>query len=164
MHRFNAGVHLKTAGTTWLEELIGLAEAGGSGLEIAKEIYGEAYSHSTELCIPYATVIDIVHSQLPMPREVASWTCDQYTAALRHDQTNKAYNQSFRQLLHVGFKIAAKIGDRYLLALERNEEVVAKNVTTNLFDRHIRPVFIGSELLLQSNPQNSIGPHALSLL
>jgi hypothetical protein len=99
-----------------------------------------------------------------MPREVASWTCDQYTAALRHDQTNKAYNQSFRQLLHVGFKIAAKIGDRYLLALERNEEVVAKNVTTNLFDRHIRPVFIGSELLLQSNPQNSIGPHALVAL
>ncbi len=27
--RFNAGVHLKTAGTTWLEELIGLAEVGG---------------------------------------------------------------------------------------------------------------------------------------
>jgi tagaturonate epimerase len=159
VHRFNAGVHLKTAGTTWLEELIGLAEAGGSGLEIAKEIYWEAYSHSAELCIPYASVIDIVHSQLPMPREVASWTSDQYTAALRHDQTNKAYNQSFRQLLHVGFKIAAKIGDRYLLALERNEEVVAKNVTTNLFDRHIRPVFIGNEILCSQNSQNSIGPH-----
>ncbi len=26
-----AGVHLKTAGTTWLEELIGLAEAGDRG-------------------------------------------------------------------------------------------------------------------------------------
>ena len=26
--KFNAGLHLKTAGTTWLEELIGLAEAG----------------------------------------------------------------------------------------------------------------------------------------
>jgi hypothetical protein len=33
-----AGVHLKTAGTTWLEELIGLAEAGGDGLELAREI------------------------------------------------------------------------------------------------------------------------------
>jgi len=31
--------HLKTAGTTWLEELIGLAAAGGDGLVIAKEIY-----------------------------------------------------------------------------------------------------------------------------
>ena len=26
--KFKAGLHLKTAGTTWLEELIGLAEAG----------------------------------------------------------------------------------------------------------------------------------------
>ncbi|MGA2228941.1 MAG: tagaturonate epimerase family protein, partial [Syntrophobacteraceae bacterium] len=34
LQRFNAGVHLKTAGTTWLEELIGLAEAGGAGLEL----------------------------------------------------------------------------------------------------------------------------------
>ena len=44
--RFDAGVHLKTAGTTWLEELIGLAEAGGPGLEIAKEVYAEAYAHA----------------------------------------------------------------------------------------------------------------------
>ena len=43
LKKFDAGVHIKTAGTTWLEELIGLAEAGGDGLEIAKEIY--AYAH-----------------------------------------------------------------------------------------------------------------------
>ena len=30
IQQFNAGVHLKTAGTTWLEELIGLAEAGAT--------------------------------------------------------------------------------------------------------------------------------------
>jgi hypothetical protein len=35
----DAGVHLKTAGTTWLEELIGLATAGGEGLAIAREVY-----------------------------------------------------------------------------------------------------------------------------
>ena len=139
-----AGLHLKTAGTTWLEELIGLAEAGGSGLELAKEVYREAYAHEAELCGPYATVIDIKHDQLPKPEEVDGWTSDQFTGALRHDQSNKAYNQSFRQLLHVGFKVAAKMGDRYLKALEENEEIVAKNVTTNLFDRHIKPVFLGS--------------------
>jgi hypothetical protein len=142
--RFNAGVHLKTAGTTWLEELIGLAEAGGTGLEIAKEVYSEAYAHSEELCAPYATVIDIDASQLPKPEEVRGWTSEQYTSALRHDQRNKAYNPSFRQLLHVGFKVAAKMGDRYLNALEANEEVVARNVTTNLFDRHIKPLFLGT--------------------
>jgi hypothetical protein len=43
----------------------------------------------------------------------------------------------------VGFKVAAKMGDRYLKALEANEDVVAKNVTTNLFERHIKPVFLG---------------------
>jgi hypothetical protein len=141
--RFDAGVHLKTAGTTWLEELIGLAEAGGTGLEIAKEVYSEAFAHAEELCAPYATVIDIDSSKLPKPEEVNGWTSEQFTSALRHEQDNEAYNSSFRQLLHVGFKVAAKMGDRYLKALEANEEVVARNVTTNLFDRHIKPVFLG---------------------
>ena len=139
-----AGVHLKTAGTTWLEELIGLAEADGDGLALAKEIYAEAFAHSAELCAPYATVIDIDPAKLPNPEEVAAWTSEEFVSALRHDQTNAAYNQSFRQLLHVGFKVAAKMGDRYLKALEANEEIVAKNVTANLFERHIRPVFLGT--------------------
>jgi len=142
-----AGVHLKTAGTTWLEELIGLAEAGGSaadsGLAIAKEVYREAYAHADELMGPYAAVIDIDRAQLPRPQDVDGWTGEQYVAALRHDRSNAAYNQSFRQLLHVGFKVAAKMGERYLRALEENEAVVARNVTANLFERHIRPVFLG---------------------
>jgi hypothetical protein len=141
--KFDAGVHLKTAGTTWLEELIGLAEAGGEGLAIAKEVYREAYAHEEELCKPYATVIDIKHADLPSPDAVDGWTSEQYTSALRHDQKNPAYNASFRQLLHVGFKVAAKMGDKYLKALEANEDVVAKNVTTNIYDRHIVPVFLG---------------------
>jgi tagaturonate epimerase len=143
MKRFDAGVHLKTAGTTWLEELIGLAEAGGPGLVIAKEVYAEAFARSQELCAPYATVIDIDPAKLPQPEEVNGWTSEQYTSTLRHDQSNKAYNQSLRQLLHVGFKVAAKMGDRYLTALEANEEIVARNVTGNLFERHIQPVFLG---------------------
>jgi len=141
--KFNAGVHLKTAGTTWLEELIGLAEAGGNGLAIAKEVYAEALAHKEELTAPYATVIDIDESKLPTAEEVNGWTSKQYTSALRHDQKNAAYNPSFRQLLHVGFKIAAKMGPRYLDALEANEEMVAKNVTENLWERHIKPVFLG---------------------
>jgi hypothetical protein len=141
--KFDAGVHVKTAGTTWLEEIIGLAEAGGSGLEIAKEVYREAYAHAEELCKPYATVIDIDYGKLPAPAVVDTWTSEQFTSALRHDQSNGSYNPSLRQLLHVGFKVAAKMGDRYLDALEANEEIVARNVTTNLFERHIRPIFLG---------------------
>ncbi len=143
MTKTGAGVHLKTAGTTWLEELIGLAEAGGDGLALVKEVYAEAFAHSAELCAPYAAVIDIDATKLPQPETVAAWTSAEFNSALRHDRSNAAYNQSFRQLLHVGFKVAARMGDRYLKALVANEDVVAKNVTTNLFERHVRPVFLG---------------------
>ena len=142
MAEFDAGVHLKTAGTTWLEELIGLAEAGGSGLELAKEVYAEAYAHADELCAPYATVIDIDRAKLPTPEDVRNWSSEQFVRALRHDESDPQYNPNLRQLLHVGFKVAAKMGKRYTDALEANEDVIARNVTENLFDRHIRPVFL----------------------
>jgi len=138
---FGAGVHLKTAGTTWLEELIGLAEAGGSGLELAKQIYAQAYLRREELCKPYAAVIDIDVAKLPVPTEVQGWSSLQFTSALRHDQANPAYNRSLRQLLHVGYKIAAGMGDRYLDALNDNVASIARNVTTNLYERHFKIVF-----------------------
>lgn len=143
MLRADAGVHLKTAGTTWLEELIGLAEAGGDGLAMAREVYAEAYAHREELCVPYAAVIDIDPAKLPTPYQVNTWSSDAFTGALRHNQQSPAYNASFRQLLHVGFKVAAKMGPRYLGLLEANETVIARNVTENLFDRHIAPLFLG---------------------
>lgn len=143
MQRFDCGVHLKTAGTTWLEEIIGLAEADGEGLVLAKDVYADAFAHREELCAPYSTVIDIDPAKLPAPDAVRGWTSEQYTSALRHVQSNPGYNQSFRQLLHVGFKVAAKMGRRYLDLLEANEPVVAKNVTENLYERHIVPVFLG---------------------
>jgi hypothetical protein len=139
----SSDLHLKTAGPTWLEELIGLAEAGGDGLALAKEIYAEAFAHRVELCGPYATVIDIDPAKLPAPDEVRGWTSEQYTSALRHVRGAAAYNSSLRQLLHVGFKVAAKMGGRYLGLLEANEAVIAKNVTENLYARHIAPVFLG---------------------
>jgi hypothetical protein len=143
MNKFSTGVHLKTAGTTWLEEITGLAEAGGDGLALAKEIYAEAFDHRAELCVPYATVIDIDPEKLPSPTRVSGWSSEQFTSALRNDPSSPQYNPSFRQLLHVGFKIAAKMGRRYLDLLEANEAVIAKNVTENLYDRHIAPVFLG---------------------
>ena len=143
LKKFNAGLHLKTAGTTWLEEVIGLAEAGGDGLVLAKEIYSDALEHVDELCAPYWTVIDIDRKKLPTRETVNGWTSEQYVSALRHDPKNKAFNSSFRQLIHVGFKIAAKKGDRYLNALKKHEAVIAKNVTENLFERHMKPLLLG---------------------
>jgi len=138
------GLHLKTAGTTWLEELIGLAEAGTEGLALAKEIYGQAYEQHRELCEPYASVIDIDVSKLPAPATVNAWTAEEYAGALRHDQRNPLFNPNLRQLLHIGYKIAAKMGERYTELLDACEETIARNVTTNLLERHIRPLFLGA--------------------
>lgn len=141
IRRTGAGLHVKTAGTNWLEEVIGLAEAGGDGLELAKEIYTTALGKKAALCEPYATVIDIRDERLPTAAEVADWTSAQFVAALRHDPAEPAYNADLRQLLHVGFKVAAQLGDRYLDALTRHREIISRNVTGNLLERHIKPLF-----------------------
>jgi len=140
--KFDAGLHLKTAGTTWLEELIGLASAGGEGLTIAKEVYATALARMDELCGPYATVIDIDRNQLPSAEQVAQWNGETLASTLRHDQSCERYNPSFRQLLHVGYKVAAEMGPRFLGALQTYEETIAEHVTTNIYERHIRPLFL----------------------
>jgi hypothetical protein len=140
-----AGIHVKTAGTTWLEELIGLAEADGEALDMAKEIYAKAYAKRDALCEPYATVIDIDESKLPSPEQVAGWTSAQYQNALRHVQSNAEFNPSFRQLLHVGYKVAAQKGDEFLQLLKKYESTIARNVTENLFDRHLKPLFLDDQ-------------------
>lgn len=143
VERTGAGFHLKTAGTTWLEELIGLAESGGGGLVLAKEIYASALEHREELCAPYAAVVDIDPAKLPSAATVANWTAAQFVRALRHDPRQPEFNPSFRQLLHVAFKVASKQGVTFLTMVQVNEEVVARNVTDNLFERHMRPLFLG---------------------
>jgi tagaturonate epimerase len=138
-----AGLHLKTAGTTWLEEVIGLAEAGGDALKLAKEIYAQAHEHRDELCAPYRSVIDIDSSKLPEPSLVNGWSSEQYVDALRHDANCPKFNPSLRQLLHVGYKIAAQMGQRYLDMLDACESEISANVTSNLYDRHLAPIFLG---------------------
>ena len=145
LQRRNAGLHLKTAGTTWLEELLGLAEAGGEGLALAKEIYAEAVEHLDELCAPYAAVIEIDRARLPDAETVSAWTGAQFVAALRHEPANPAFNPHLRQLLHVGYKIAAEKGDRYLKRVAECQATIARNVTANLYERHLKPLFVGIE-------------------
>jgi hypothetical protein len=141
LKKFDAGLHVKTAGTTWLEELIGLAMAGGDGLSIAKEVYATALLRFGELCGPYASVIDIDTAMLPTAEEVDEWDGQTFASALRHDQSCEQYNLHLRQLLHVGYKIAAEMGTRFTDALRKHEDVIAQNVSGNIYDRHIRPVF-----------------------
>ena len=138
-----AGIHLKTAGTTWLEELIGLAEAGGDGLSLAKEIYAYALEHIDEFCAPYASVIDIDRTRLPSAAEANSWNGSLFASTLRHIPGDARFNANVRQLLHVSFKVAAKSGKRFTDLIKSNAKIVGEQVTTNIFDRHLKPLFLG---------------------
>jgi tagaturonate epimerase len=139
--KYDKGIHVKTAGTTWLEEMIGLALSGGEALKMAKKVYSQAYNRKEELAGPYASVIDIDDSKLPLPSEVNSWTGEQYANALRHIPENPEYNMHFRQLIHVGYKIAAEFSDDFLNLLKTNKVIVEQQVIENIYKRHIKRLF-----------------------
>ena len=141
IRKYDKGIHIKTAGTTWLEENIGLAVADPAALELAKKIYVNALGRMEELTVPYATVIDVDVDQLPSPEEVAGWDAETYARTMRHNQKDPLYNPSFRQLIHVSYKIAAELGDEFLPALEKHTDVIGEQITANLCERHIKRLF-----------------------
>ncbi|MGB2869574.1 MAG: tagaturonate epimerase family protein [Bacteroidota bacterium] len=144
IRKHDAGLHLKTAGTTWLEELIGLTRSGDKGYAIAQSVYALAYARIDELCKPYESVIEIDRSQLPKPHVVLGWSRDDFISALRHNGVDPKYNKHLRQLLHLAYKIAAELGNDYTDMLECSREDIAASVTENLFERHIKPLFLGT--------------------
>ncbi|MDD2512290.1 MAG: tagaturonate epimerase family protein [Proteiniphilum sp.] len=139
--RHDKGLHLKTAGTTWLEEVIGLAVAGGEGLDLAKKIYENSYNRQEELCAPYADVIDIDSSKLPSVEEVNGWSAEKYANALRHIPGHADYNPDFRQLIHVAYKVAAEMGTNYTDLLIKYADVVGSCVEENIYERHLKRLF-----------------------
>jgi len=141
IRKYDKGVHLKTAGTTWLEEVIGLAESGGEALDFVKEIYAKSLDKIDELCAPYSDVIDIKRSALPIKSDVHKWTSKKFADSLRHVQGNPDYNANMRQLVHVAYKVAALKMEDYFRLLETNEETVAQCVYENVYNRHICRLF-----------------------
>ncbi len=139
--KHDKGIHVKTAGTTWLEEVIGLSISGDEGLEVAKEIYTKALARKDELCAPYADVIDIDDSLLPTPEEVSEWSGEKFANTLRHIPGHPDYNSNFRQLIHVGYKVAAEMGTKYTGLLEKYADVVGGCVEENIYDRHLKRLF-----------------------
>ncbi len=140
--KYDAGIHVKTAGTTWLEEVIGLAKAGGRGLDIAKKIYTNSLKRFDELTSPYASVLRIDKVNLPKESIVNSWTSNEFVHALLHDQDCKEYNPDFRQLIHVGYKVAVEMGDEFVNALSDYRDTIAEQVKSNLLERHLKPLFL----------------------
>lgn len=142
LRRYGAGLHLKTAGTTWLAEVTGLALADRDGLDLVKGIYLQALQRFDELARPYATVIDIDAACLPSVGEIQAWDGPAFAAALDHNPADPRYNPHFRQLMHVSYKVAAELGDTYLQALRRHRTAVGALVENNLFARHLKPLFL----------------------
>ena len=141
IRQHDAGIHVKTAGTTWLEEIIGLSLADPAALALAKRIYRIALARKDELSVPYASVIDIDAAKLPAPETVDGWDAQTFARTLRHDEDDPLYNPDFRQLVHVSFKVAAELGDEYLAALDRNLDVIGREIEANIGERHVRRLF-----------------------
>jgi len=141
LRKTQAGLHVKTAGTSWLAEIIGLCEAGGDGLTIVQEMYTAAYGDWEALCLPYADVIDIDLNKLPSPDSILATSGSNFAAMMQHDSDCPLFNANVRQLMHVSFKLAAKKGDRYLSLLKQHEAIVGQQVTNNIYEKHLKPLF-----------------------
>ena len=137
IRKYDKGIHIKTAGTTWLEEMIGLALSDKAELALAKKIAIASLDRLDELCAPYATVIDINRNNLPCVETITNWTGEQFARALRHEQSDPKFNPDFRQAIHVSYKIAAEYGEEFYAALKRNKEIVGAQVCNNIYSRHI---------------------------
>ena len=139
INKHDSGLHLKTAGTTWLEELIGLAESEGEAYAFAKEIYTEALERYDELTKDYVSVLDIDKTKLPDVKDFSSG--NEFVNALRHEPNSEKYNPHFRQLLHCSYKIAGEKGKVFSDLLDKHRSIIEKNVTENLYKRHLKPLF-----------------------
>ena len=105
---------------------------GEVGFHVAKALSEEDYD---------ITVIDIDPEQLLSVEEFDALSGPDTAATIRHIQDDTRFNAHVRQLLHIAFKVAAGEGDRYTNLLKEHRAVVADQVTTNLYERHLRPLF-----------------------
>ncbi len=141
LRKYDKGIHIKTAGTTWLEEVIGLAESGGKGFEFVRDIYLKSLVRIEELSAPYADVTDIKVTMLPGPSDIKGMDGKQFAEALRHEPDNKLYNSGMRQLMHIAYKLAAERKTEFSSLLESERDSIGNNVYSNIFHRHICRLF-----------------------
>ena len=142
LRKHGAGLHLKTAGTTWLEEIAAVAASGEEGRILASGIYADALTRYDEVTAPYATVLHIDRSRLPSAEVVRGWSGERLAQAIRHDRHCHEFDPNVRQLFHVAFKLAAEAGPRFTDLLEAHAGAVGEAVTENLWERHLKPLFL----------------------
>ena len=111
-------------------------------LEIAKKIYTRSLERFDELVAPYITVLKINQDNLPAADKVSLWDSEHFANTLTHDQSCKTYNPDFRQLIHVGYKVAVEMGEEFTWALDEYRQVIEEQVRYNLLERHLKPIFL----------------------
>ena len=136
--KHDSGLHVKTAGTTWLEEAIGLAESGEEAFKFIQNLYNEALDRYEDLTENYTEVLNIKKEKLPQKSAFENGAA--FASALRHDQKNENYNPHFRQLMHCAYKIAGEKDEFYSL-LDSCRDKIEENVTLNLYERHLKPLY-----------------------
>ncbi len=142
VQKHDAGIHLKTSGTTWLEELIGLSLSGGEGVSMVHDIYDLAWNRFDELTEPYAPVIDVQFDKLPKPNVFERWEGSKIASKLIHNPEDPGFDPQLRQLMHCAYKVAGEKGSEYTNLLKKHEKTIGENVTKNLYERHLVPLFL----------------------
>ena len=142
IRKHDQGIHLKTAGTTWLEEIAGIILSGKKGFDFGLSLYADALNRYDELLKPYALVTDIHPGNLPDPGIIKSWGKDKFVRSIIHDESDPDYNPDFRQFIHLSYKIAAERIRDYRELIIDDHKAIAKRVTENIFSNHIKPLFM----------------------
>ena len=139
IRKHNMGIHLKTAGTTWLEEVIGLAEAGET--DFVCRLYAVALDRFDELTANYDQVLNIDRDQLPSCHDLSRLNGASLAAVIRHDKDNPGYDPNVRQLLHTAYKIAAEQIDEYSNLVKVHAALIGRGVRDNILHRHLLSLF-----------------------
>ena len=61
---------------------------------------------------------------------------------MQHDPASPSFNTNVRQLMHISFKLAAKKRAHYLDLLIQHSNRVGHEVTSNIYDKHLKPLFV----------------------
>ena len=73
--------------------------------------------------------------------EVEGWSGERFVNALRHIPSHPEYNPNFRQLVHVAYKVASDMGEKYISMLEKYSDVIGQCVEENIYERHLKRLF-----------------------
>ncbi|MEJ2005504.1 MAG: tagaturonate epimerase family protein, partial [Cyclobacteriaceae bacterium] len=142
IRKYHCGIHLKTAGTSWLEEVIGLAESGETAY--VSDLYTQALSRFEELTGAYKDVIDIDFDKLPGAEDFSRLDGKSMAAVIRHDSSKPGYDRNVRQLMHTAYKIAAENKEELLKKIDSHHEKIGEGVYDNLLNKHLVPLFYES--------------------